>query len=325
MPTQLHPISFTPILKTVLWGGDKIVAFKQLDAQIHDVGESWEISGLPGRESIVAEGPDRGLSLPELIGKYRGALVGDAVYERYGTSFPLLVKFIDAHRDLSVQVHPNDELARRRHNSNGKTEMWYIIEAEEGARIGCGLNRDLTPEEWEKLVANKTVMDVVAQPQSHAGDVFYLPAGRVHFIGAGNLLAEIQQTADITYRIYDFDRRDAAGNLRELHTELALNAIDYHHEKEYVRHFDEQIKDETTLVACEHFDVRRLIVDGDATLQLPHSRSFVVVMCVAGETDLTDDTGYRTHLACGHTLLIPAALHTLTLAGHATLLTAQMP
>ena len=197
---NIKPFKFVPYLKSVLWGGERIAIYKGIDTDQHAIGESWEVSGVPGHESVVAEGEDRGLTLPQLIDRYRGALVGEAVYEKYGNTFPLLVKLIDAKRDLSLQVHPNDELAMKRHGSRGKTEMWYIIDADEGASIYAGLSQSITPDEYERMVADNTVMDVVARHESHAGDLFFLPAGRIHAIGAGNLLAEIQETSDITYR-----------------------------------------------------------------------------------------------------------------------------
>ena len=248
--TNLKPFKFEPYLKSVLWGGEKIAKYKGIVTDQHNIGESWEISGVDGHESVVAEGDDKGLNLRQIIEKYKGDLVGNAVYAKYGDTFPLLVKIIDAKGDLSVQVHPDDTLAKARHNSYGKTEMWYIIDAEEGAPIYAGLSKQITPEEYEKLVAENAIMDVIARHDSHAGDLFFLPAGRIHAIGAGNLLAEIQQTSDITYRVYDFDRRDANGNPRELHTEQAKDAIDYTVYPEYKSEYDRNGKSATPLVKC---------------------------------------------------------------------------
>ena len=220
-------IKFEPYLKSVLWGGEKIAEYKGIDTDQKQIGESWEISGVIGRESVVTEGADAGLSIVELIRKYKGALVGEPIYAKYGDMFPILVKFIDAKQDLSLQVHPNDTIAKNRHNSLGKTEMWYIIDTDENARINVGFTKEITPKEYEQRVANNTIMEVVACHNSKPGDLFYLPAGRIHSIGAGNHIAEIQRTCDITNRAYDFDRRDAQGNTRELHTKWAKNAIDF--------------------------------------------------------------------------------------------------
>ncbi len=320
---MLHPYKFRPIFKTVLWGGDKLSQFKGVDTQLSKVGESWEISGIPGRESIVCGGEDDGLTLRELIARHGAALVGDAVLRRHGTEFPLLVKFIDAHDDLSIQVHPDDKLARRRHGTGGKTEMWYIIDSEPHSHIGVGLNRAITPRELDRMVADGSIADAIAQHESHADDVFYLPGGRIHTIGAGNLLAEIQQACDITYRVYDFDRRDARGNPRELHTHLAKNAIDYTVHDSYVAHYDRDGQGETTLVQCEHFVVTRAIVDGQLTLAMP--QSFMIVMCIDGNVTLTDDAGGTTTMRRGETILVPACRRQLIADGQATLLTTYLP
>jgi len=223
----LRPLKFHPILKQTLWGGERIIPYKELASELSRVGESWELSGMPGSESVVAEGPWTGSTLPELIGRFGAELLGKANYARFGQEFPLLVKFIDAREDLSIQVHPDDELARKRHGKSGKCEMWYVLEAEPGASLLTGFSRPIAPAEYERRVADNTLTDVLNRQAIASGDVFYLPAGRVHSIGKGSFIVEIQQSSDITYRIYDFDRRDAAGNSRELHTELAREAIDF--------------------------------------------------------------------------------------------------
>lgn len=223
----MRPLKFHPILKQTLWGGERIIPYKELASELSRVGESWELSGMPGSESVVAEGPWTGSTLPELIGRFGAELLGKANYARFGQEFPLLVKFIDAREDLSIQVHPDDELARKRHGKSGKCEMWYVLEAEPGASLLTGFSRPIAPAEYERRVADNTLTDVLNRQAIASGDVFYLPAGRVHSIGKGSFIVEIQQSSDITYRIYDFDRRDAAGNSRELHTELAREAIDF--------------------------------------------------------------------------------------------------
>ena len=208
----MYPLKFRPILKTTIWGGDKIIPFKHLDSTQQNVGESWEISDVPGDESVVANGADAGKNLTQMVQEYKGALVGEANYTRFGGKFPLLIKFIDARDDLSIQVHPDDELAMRRHNSMGKTEMWYVIDNAGGrAHLRSGLSRGITPEQYEQMIADNTICDALADYAVRPGDVFFLPAGRIHSIGAGCFIAEIQQTSNITYRIYDFNRKDKNG------------------------------------------------------------------------------------------------------------------
>ena len=218
---------FQPILKSTIWGGEKIVPYKHIASDQKQVGESWELSGVKGNESVVAGGPEAGTTLPGLIARHGAALLGKANAARFGQEFPLLIKFIDARQDLSIQVHPNDALAWERHKSKGKTEMWYVVDADKGARLRSGFAKQVTPAQYEASVADNTITDLLAEYEIHPGDLFFLPAGRVHSIGAGAFIAEIQQTSDITYRIYDFNRKDADGNTRELHTELAKGAIDW--------------------------------------------------------------------------------------------------
>ena len=321
--TNLKPFKFEPYLKSVLWGGEKIAKYKGIVTDQHNIGESWEISGVNGHESVVAEGDDKGLNLRQIIEKYKGDLVGNAVYAKYGDTFPLLVKIIDAKGDLSVQVHPDDTLAKARHNSYGKTEMWYIIDAEEGAPIYAGLSKQITPEEYEKLVAENAIMDVIARHDSHAGDLFFLPAGRIHAIGAGNLLAEIQQTSDITYRVYDFDRRDANGNPRELHTEQAKDAIDYTVYPEYKSEYDRNGKSATPLVKCQYFDVKREIIDGVSTIDAS-ADSFMIIMCLDGEATITDNLGGVTHVKKGESILVPAVITSMKAEGNATFMTSTV-
>lgn len=323
MEKKLQPYKFVPQLKSVLWGGDKIIKMKGLKSDLTSVGESWEISGVPGHESVVAEGPDAGCSLSELIDRYKGALVGDGVYTKFGDTFPLLIKIIDAAKDLSIQVHPDDELARKRHNSLGKTEMWYIMEADRGAKIYSGLSKPITSDDYVHLVEEKRIMQVVAAHDSHPGDVFFLPAGRIHAIGAGNLLAEIQETSDITYRVYDFDRRDAQGHLRQLHTAEAKDAIDYNAYDDYKTTYDRDAKGDVELVKCSHFDVHRVVVYGECTIS-PADDSFMVVMCMEGGCDVVTDGATVMRLERAETLLIPASVSSIVARGQAALLTATM-
>ena len=222
----MKPLRFNPLLKTSLWGGEKIARYKGIVTELSHVGESWELSGVEGRESVVAEGEFAGWALSQLVDRFRGALVGEHVFARYGNEFPLLVKFLDARQELSVQVHPDDELAQQRHGKRGKAEMWYVVETEGAVRLKCGFSQEMTPAEYDRRVADKTITDVLAEYALAPGDVFFLPAGRVHAIGRGAFIAEIQQTSDLTYRIYDYDRLDIDGKPCQLHTGMARDAID---------------------------------------------------------------------------------------------------
>lgn len=321
--SQLKPYKFHRLLKSVLWGGDRMAEFKGLEVDVPHVGESWELSGVEGNESVVKGGDDDGLTLSQLIERHKGLIVGESVYSQHGNKFPLLVKIIDAEQDLSLQVHPNDELARERHNCFGKTEMWYVIDNKPGAKILSGMSQEITPEEYEQRVANNTILDVVAQHDSHEGDVFFLPSGRIHGIGGGNLIAEVQQTSDITYRVYDYDRRDAQGNARELHVEQARDAIDYKVYDSYVLPNPGDKRGDVSLVKCPYFDVHRMILDGVDTY-VNDKDSFVIVMCIKGTLVITDDNGNITPMHRGETVLVPACLKRLQLDGHAMLLTATV-
>lgn len=316
------PIIFAPYLKTVVWGGDKICSYKGIPQTEPRVGESWEISAVPGHESVVVEGTYKGKNLTVLVEEFGESLLGRNVVEKYGRQFPLLIKFIDANDNLSVQVHPDDELARKRHGSLGKSEMWYIISAENGAKIYSGLAREMTPEEYVLRVKEGTFAETVAVHESKAGDVFYLPAGRVHAIGGGNLLAEIQESSDITYRIYDYDRSDANGNPRELHTEQAKDAIDYKVYDNYKSPRPSEDEEVATLVNCEHFHTNRIKIDGKREFHLDGS-SFVVLICIEGSVRLTCPEGEVT-MAAGQTVLLPAAVNHVELSGKATLLSSKI-
>lgn len=311
------PIAFVPYLKSVIWGGDKICRYKRIAQPTGNIGESWEISAIPGHVSVVESGEYAGLSLSDLIVRFGAQLLGERVYARYGGTFPLLVKLIDANDNLSVQVHPDDELAMKRHDSLGKTEMWYIISADDEARIYSGLNTAISPEEFEARVGDGSFVDILATHDSNPGDVFFLPAGRVHAIGAGNLLAEIQESSDVTYRIFDYNRKDANGNTRELHIALAKDAIDY---KVYDNYKSERPADslaDAVIVNDPHFVVRRVVVDGDRSLGFSPG-SFTVVMCLAGAVTIGS-----TMLSQGHSVLLPAIVSNVEATGNGLLLTAQ--
>lgn len=316
-----EPLHFAPYLKSVIWGGEQIAPYKGIETSQHEIGESWEISGVPGHVSVVDRGPLKGKTLSELIDIYGADLVGADVYKKYGKEFPLLIKIIDAKADLSVQVHPDDELAHKRHNCPGKTEMWYIMKTAPGAKIYAGLKEKITPDEYERRVADNSIMDVIAAYDSAPGDVFFLPAGRIHAIGAGNLLAEIQETSDITYRIYDYDRRGADGKPRELHTEQARDAIDYTVYTDYRNAPVSSSEKEADLVNCSHFDVRRILLDGISEQQMNHTRrSFMIVMCLEGSAVLSYSDGKTVEISRGETLLFPAVLGNLKASGKGLLL-----
>ena len=316
---------FNSILKPVLWGGDKLLAFKRLPSQDEPIGESWELSAMPGRESVVADGDDRGLTLSQLVQRYGADLVGEDVYRRYGDQFPLLIKFIDAKRDLSIQVHPDDEMARRRHGCSGKNEMWYILEADSGAIIHTGFNRTISLEEFDRRLADGTILDVINATESQPGDTFFIPAGQIHTIGAGNLLVEIQQSSDITYRVWDYNRRDANGNLRQLHMQEAREALDFNARNDQV--LDKPCVGEgmTQLVMCPDFEVRHLEFEHGYTIEQMSSHSFMAVVCVMGEVSLMAE-GMPTVVLCqGETALVPAIADRVEMKGSAHLLLATVP
>ena len=305
---------FIPILKSPLWGGEKIATYKQIATDRRQIGESWELSGVEGDVSVVAEGPDAGKTLTELLARDKERLLGSRNYERFGTEFPLLIKFIDAREDLSIQVHPDDRLAWERHRSKGKTEMWYVVAADEGAHLRSGFTRQVTPAEYEKSVADDTITDLLTDHEVRPGDVFFLPAGRIHSIGAGSFIAEIQQTSNITYRIYDFNRRDANGNLRELHTEQAKGAIDYSVEADSRTRY-EAVKDRPVeLVACPYFTTTLYDLTRPCEIDLAATDSFLVVMCIEGSGTLTDDQGSAMPLRQGETVLVPASVKSLSVS-----------
>ena len=237
-PSKLPILKFTPIFKSVLWGGKRIAQFKNMPPQGDHVGESWELSPMKGNESVVSEGPMKGRTLPELMISDGEEIMGKRLYANYGDKFPLLIKFIDSTDDLSIQVHPDDELAAKRHNSLGKTEMWFSVLPAEGAYLYAGFKKQITPEQFRAMVADNTIVDVLGKFYPKRGDMFFLPAGRVHSIGRGNFVLEIQEASDITYRIYDYDRRDAQGNPRQLHIEESVDSITYNDTEMTVDHFE---------------------------------------------------------------------------------------
>lgn len=318
----MYMMKFEPILKQTLWGGDKINDYKHLNNSLTHIGESWEISGVPGHESVVANGPWKGTALPALIDRLGADLVGRDNYERFGTLFPLLVKFIDARLDLSIQVHPDDRLAHERHGCPGKNEMWYVIAAEPGAQLCAGLSHPISPEEYERRIADGSIEDVLCFHKLRAGDVFHIPAGRVHGIGAGAFIAEIQQTSDITYRIYDYNRRDDNGQLRELHTEWARDAIDYTVQADYRTHYTPHTNEPVELVSSPHFTTSLYDLTEDMHCDYSELDTFIIYICTKGAATLCDDAGSELAISQGETVLIPACTRSVHIRpdGHVCLL-----
>lgn len=310
----MYPLKFEPILKQTLWGGDKIIPFKHLDENLSNVGESWEISAVEGSESIVANGVDKGRTLPEMVRKYKEELVGEANYARFGDKFPLLIKFIDAKLDLSIQVHPGDELAKKRHNSFGKNEMWYVIAADKGAKLISGFAEQIAPKDYKGKVHDGTFADVLQTCAIQPGDVFYVPAGRVHGIGSGAFVAEIQQTSDITYRIFDYNRKDQDGKSRELHTAQAMDAINFADVQDDFRTDYERTQDEPVeVVASPYFTTSVYDMTEEITCDYSELDSFVIFICVEGTCRLLDDSQNEITMCAGETVLLPAATQEVTI------------
>lgn len=303
---KLYPLKFHPILKERLWGGTKLkdLLGKPIESEI--TGESWELSAVHGDVSVVENGALAGKSLQELIDSFEGRLLGEEVFARFGYNFPILIKFIDAKLDLSIQLHPNDELARKRHNSFGKTEMWYIMDAEKDARLIVGFNRDVTKKQYEDSLAAGSLPELLHYETVQEGDTFFINTGKIHAIGAGVLLAEIQQTSDITYRVFDFNRRDKEGRLRELHTELALDAIDYKFSNDFRVSYPRELNVANPMVYSPYFKTNYLEMDHDLERNAADRASFTIFMCVSGSGELYNEAG-STGIRRGETVLMPAS------------------
>ncbi|WP_340199327.1 type I phosphomannose isomerase catalytic subunit [Ascidiimonas sp. W6] len=301
----MYPLKFAPQYKERLWGGTKLRDKLGKSVEGDLIGESWEISGVEGSISEVINGELKGTKLNELIETYRSSLLGKKVYDAYGTEFPVLIKFIDAKQDLSIQLHPNDELAKKRHNSFGKTEMWHVMQADENAELIVGFNRDVTKEEYQTHLDKNALSEILNCEKVTKGDTFFINTGKIHAIGAGVLLAEIQQTSDITYRVYDWNRKDKDGNSRELHTELALDAIDYSKKDDFKVSYEKRSNEITEMVKCPYFTTKFLKANQDLTINIENLDSFSVYICVNGETTIANEYG-KTSLKKGETVLIPA-------------------
>ena len=315
-----YPLLFKPQLKERIWGGNKLKELLHKEAEGDNIGESWEISNVEGSHSVVLNGPLKGQSLQTLLKTEGEQLLGGKIYRQFGEEFPLLIKFIDARTALSVQLHPGDELARKRHNSFGKTEMWYIMQAEEGAVLNIGFKNTTNKEEYLQYLENGKITDLLNFEQVREGDAVFINTGKVHAIGAGVLLAEIQQTSDITYRIYDWDRTDANGVARELHTELALDAIDFEKKDDYICDFQKEINTSVNIAQCPYFTTNIIAVEGRLEKDYGNLDSFVIYMCVKGNASI-EVNGNVEEMNVGQTVLIPALnKKVLISAEHAELL-----
>ena len=308
--SNLYPLKFTPILKERLWGGTKLKEVLAKPIPNDYTGESWEISGVAGDISVVANGWLKGRDLQELIDEYDEILLGKSVISRFGKNFPILIKFIDAAKDLSIQVHPNDMLARQRHDSMGKTEMWYVLDADKDARLIIGLKKKVTSEEYLSSLESNRLPDLLHEEFVKKGDCFLINAGRIHAIGAGILLAEIQQTSDITYRIYDFNRRNKKGELRELHTRESLEAINYSADQDFRVNYKDSIGDSNTMVRSPYFNTNYLRLTEDKAMNLKERSVFSILICISGKAVL-QGASFQVSLGLGETVLIPASINYL--------------
>ncbi|VAW21836.1 Mannose-6-phosphate isomerase [hydrothermal vent metagenome] len=309
----LYPLKFKPFYLDKIWGGEKIKTILNKDfGEIPNCGESWEISGYDGYISVVTNGFLAGNNIEELIEVYMGDLVGEKIYDKFGLQFPLLVKFIDAHQDLSIQVHPGNEMAKQRHSAYGKTEMWYVIDADEGSELISGFNREMDKKKYLERLENGTLDSILNYEQVKPGDAFFIPAGRVHAIGKGILLTEIQQTSDVTYRIYDFGRKDANGNVRELHTDLALDAIDFKYYGKYKTEYSVQPNASSEIITCPYFTTNIIQFDKEIEKEYVELDSFIIYICLEGEFLIQYDNGSEL-VKKGEIVLIPASFNSIFL------------
>ena len=307
---------FEPLLKQTIWGGSKIVTFKHLQSDLDNVGESWEISGVPGDESVVANGEWKGKTLNEVLSEMKDKLVGADNYQRFGNRFPLLIKFIDARQDLSIQVHPDDETAHRQGKPMGKTEMWDVMDSDEGALLKVGLKKKITPEEYARMVDDDTICDALGNYHVKSGDCFFIPAGRIHAICSGSFIAEIQQTSDVTYRIYDYKRKDKDGNYRQLHTKEAAEAIDYTVLDDYRTDYTPVKNEATPLVSCPLFTTAVYDLTEPMTLDYSELDSFVILIAVKGEGSILTSSGDTYTFREGESVLLPATTDMVKVEGN---------
>ncbi|GIQ58521.1 mannose-6-phosphate isomerase [Flavobacterium collinsii] len=317
MNIKLYPLQFVPILKDRIWGGEKLKTILNKSTTSKNTGESWELSTVDGDVSVVSNGVLKGRSLMMLITEMPNEILGTKVYSQFGKQFPLLFKYLDAHEDLSIQVHPNDELAKERHNSFGKTEMWYVMQADADARIIVGFKEDSNKEEYLKHLNDKTLVSILDEVKANAGDVFFLETGTVHAIGAGLVVAEIQQTSDVTYRLYDFDRTDAQGNKRELHIDLALDAINYK-KVETQKEYETKVNTSNVVVDCPYFTTNLIPLESKVKIS-KSGETFTVYMCIDGDFKIEYE-GFEGFYRKGDTVLVPAEINTFILVGNASIL-----
>lgn len=308
----MYPIKFKPILNPTIWGGNNISLYKQISQVADKIGESWEISQVADNVSVVSNGELAGKTLSELIEVYGSQLLGEKIKDRFDDKFPLLIKFIDACDDLSIQVHPNDEIAAKRHNSLGKTEMWYVVDAAPDASLIIGFAEDCTRDEYLEALKAEGIENLLQKVPVSKGDVMFIPAGLVHAIGKGVVVAEIQQSSDITYRIYDYKRKDANGKERQLHTDEALDVIDFSQAIEPKIKYNAKINKNTPLVQCDYFTTNVLRMNEEFVRNYTSIDSFVVYICLEGDF-VIDYNEEKTTVNKGETVLIPASIDRILL------------
>ncbi len=316
---MLYPLKFYPILKEKIWGGNKLKTILNKETTNENVGESWEISTVNDEISIISNGEFEGRNLKELIEEFKEKILGERIYQEFGNQFPLLIKFIDAKTDLSVQLHPDDELAKKRHNSFGKTEMWYVAQADENAKLIIGFNKDTDKEEYEDFLNRGKITELLNFEEISEGDSYFINAGRIHAIGGGSLIAEIQQTSDITYRVYDWDRQDKEGNHRELHTDLALDALDFKVEDDFKLKYTLEKNKVNQLISSKYFTTNVLRIDESVERVYEHLDSFKILMCVGGNGKIVTK-GKSTTISFGETVLIPSTIKRLSLESETEIL-----
>ena len=310
---MLVPLKFVPLFKYRIWGGEKLKSVLNKDYDSDTIGESWEISDVPNDETIVADGQFKGYTLKQLIQEFKGEFLGESVYKQFGEAFPLLIKFIDAKTPLSIQVHPNNEYAKTHHNSFGKNEMWYIMQADQDANIIVGFEKEIDKTQFKQHLEDKSVLEVMHHENVKKGDAFYIPTGRIHAIGAGVMLAEIQQTSDVTYRVYDYDRVDkTTGKTRDLHTDQAIEVLDFNVENSYKTVYDKELNTSNTLIHSPYFKTNFLPVKGELTKDYTNTDSFVIYMCVSGALSITHAEKEYV-LQTGETMLFPASINQVVL------------
>lgn len=322
---QLYPLKFDAILKSTIWGGEKIASLKGIPSTSDRIGESWEVADVKNDKSTVRNGALSGQTLSQLLTEYKETLVGKSVYERFADNFPLLIKYIDAHDNLSIQVHPDDETAKARHNSLGKTEMWYVVDAEPGAELIMGFEGERTREEYLAKVADGTLDSILHKVPVEKGDAFFIPSGTVHAIGKGIVIAEIQESSDITYRIFDYNRKDKDGNCRQLHTELALGVVDFNAFNLSKTPYTVNVGGVTPVVECPYFTTGVIELQGSSlSRDYTETDSFVIYMCLEGDVTIKCADADSLGMVKGETVLLPAVIKEVCMEGKGRLLEIHM-